>query len=151
MICAGTHRAACWPVAVILEAGGRQRERHRCAPYLNATVLQSSTLKHPSQSLPALAVRWGWGQTWARSHWGFAPEIPLWACTSGWRHPTVAGFCHSVTISFLCDLRPLKHLWDSITSACTVWKSGPPCVENVCLRLMGRGLTVTQLIFTLTI
>ena len=78
-------------------------------------------------------------------------ELPLQACTWGWRHPTVASFCHPVTISFLRDLCPLRHLWDSITPACIVGMSGPPCVESVCLRLMGRGLTVTWLTFTLTL
>ena len=46
---------------------------------------------------------------------------------------------------------PSGIFWDSITSACIVGMSGPPCVESVCLRLMGRGLTVTRLTFTLTL
>lgn len=72
---------------------------------------------------------------------------PLWAYTCGWRHPTVASFCHSVTISFLFNLGPFRHLWDSV---CIVGMSGPPCAQSVCLRLMGRGLTMTWLTFTLT-
>lgn len=48
----------------------------------------------------------------------------LWCSYQGLKAP-IKAFCQPVTISFLCDLCPLRHLWASITFVCIVGMPGP--------------------------
>ena len=127
---------------------------YRCAPHLNPWTSSRRIFNIYHKALLSSAPRW-WGRrlktnVGPRATEELGLELLHWAWTWGWRHPAPASFCHSVNVSFLCDLCPLRRLWDSITPVCVVRMSGPPRVESMCLRLMSRGVTVTWLTVTLT-
>lgn len=94
---------------------------------------------------------WVWGRTWAGNLKGFGTR----ATSSGLYLKLGASECrklwHPVPISFLWLMSPQASLGTPLPLRVLRDSTGPPCVESMCLRLIGRGLTVTWLTFTLTI